>query len=202
METYIAYGDIELAEDIAEALRAAGMSSGLMHEHDKDPLSADVLVLAVENAEQLEKLQPVWRDFLDAIDWKRKPDGNMVIVSRAPLKSAYVPFRLKRFLACTDPEEVVTHLTADTQDTAQASPRVEAPEQIRYTPPTASEASKPFASSGCKQDHIFEETPYQADPDPQPAKKRSGCAWAFVVILVIAGVIIATAIARSSYLPF
>ena len=151
-----------------------------------------MLVLAVENAEQLEKLQPVWRDFLDAIDWKRKPDGNMVIVSRAPLKSAYVPFRLKRFLACTAPEEVVT----------QASPRVEAPEQIRYTPPTAPETSKPFASSGCKQDHIFEESPYQADPDPQPAKKRSGCAWAFVVILVVVGVIIATAIARSSYLPF
>ena len=191
METYIAYGDIELAEDIAEALRAAGMSCGLMHEHDNDPLSADVLVLAVENAEQLEKLQPVWRDFLDAIDWKRKPDGTVVIVSRAPLKSAYVPFRLKRFLACTAPEEVVAHLTADTQDATQASPRVEAPE-----------TSKPFVASGCKQDHIFEETPYQADPDPQPAKKRSGCAWAFVVILVVAGVIIATAIARSSYLPF
>lgn len=164
MQAYIAYGNASLADEIARALDEIGFDCATGSEKDEEQLfQADALVLAVENTEQLARLQAVWQYYLDEIEWKRKESGTIVIVCAEPLKRAYTPFRLKRFPVFTDTRTLTQYLEEQasaptkpaptvpqiskpaTQITraAEVTRTVETPQTLDYTPPAVQTPEQP-----------------------------------------------------------
>lgn len=198
MHIHIAYGDREAAEQIRTALSAYEVDCTLSDTDDRQSLSAaDVLILAVNDATQLDKLQAVWRYFVGEIEWKRKPDASLFVYASAPLKSAYVPFRLKRFPLFTDLDDLVEAFDdTDGQEEQPAKPqeppRVAPPEQIRYTPSPVDQPQKPRQSNACKLDHVFDDIPDDRPPEkPQDNKllKKATGIGCFLIALIV-GVVI------------
>ncbi len=127
-------------------------------------LAADFLVLVAADADELngKDAEEKWKFFLDEIRWKRKDDGEVIIVdcseiSFSPSRLPYALKKCKRYRLAQIDEAVRYVATETAQPVAEkkAEPTVvkDTPvsEKKTYVPPVRTE------SGACRDDHVFGE---------------------------------------------